>query len=237
MMSWRITGDTSQGEVGSGLVQANVGGTFIWCATARDLRDGESDFKQAHRSQPAIFCVGLKETMEIQTTTDHMWVHRRIVFAIKDTYLQTDSSGPAQTAYENLSSGWARMMKNTRGAPLNNYVTSLIFRGRQDVDWNNYHNAPTDNTRVTILRDTKQELKSGNAQATRRVTRTWLPIRKNIVYDDDEGLSTDPKKAFSVRSKLGLGDVFVVDFFDCVTPAGAGQLVVNPCATLYWHER
>jgi len=237
MLSWRITNDTEQGQVGSGLVPAAVGGTFVWCATARDLRLGESDFRQAHRAQPSIYCVGLKELMEIQTATDHMWVHRRIIFAIKDVFLQQDAPGAAQTAYENLSNGWARMMKNTRGAPLNTYIAALIFRGKQDVDWNNYHNAPVDNTRVTILRDTKSEFKSGNGQAIRKVVKTWIPIRKTIVYDDDEGLNSDAKVSFSVRSKRGLGDVFIVDYFDCVTPASGGQLVVNPCATMYWHER
>ena len=65
----------------------------------------------------------------------------------------------------------------------------------------------------------------------------WLPINKTLVYSDEEAGNDINQGQLSTLGRQGLGDVFVLDLFDCSTANNASSLVFEPEATLYWHER
>jgi hypothetical protein len=62
-------------------------------------------------------------------------------------------------------------------------------------------------------------------------------MNKTLVYDDDEAGGQTSQDYFSVSSKAGMGDYYVMDIFQCPNGNGSDNLTVSPEATLYWHER
>lgn len=221
-----------------------VGGNtyiFPWVATARDNTIGTASgnvFNTADRTATTCYMRGLKERIQIQTSTGMPWQWRRICFTMKGDAINVWN----ETAYklqQETSNGWARVVSNTgTTSNLYQYMMPLLFKGQQGVDWNNPFNAKTDNSRLSIKYDKTTSIRCGNSNGMMKEFIRWHPMNRNLVYDDDENGENKTEALYSVNGKAGMGDYYVVD----IIAAGSGsttsdQLSFNPSATLYWHER
>jgi len=63
-------------------------------------------------------------------------------------------------------------------------------------------------------------------------------MNKTLVYNDEERGDTEESAYYSVGSKAGMGDYYVVDIFrPRVGSTTSNQLLFSPNTTLYWHEK
>ena len=127
-------------------------------------------------------------------------------------------------------------------------LLNTLFRGisaQQDpanvtnIDYINVITAKTDNSDVTIKYDKTVTIASGNEAGVQRNHRRYHPMNKTLVYDSIEQGNQTVYAARSTESKPGMGDYYVVDFFQAryLSQADEGDLVFDPRATLYWHEK
>lgn len=127
-------------------------------------------------------------------------------------------------------------------------LLNTLFRGisaQQDptnvtnIDYINVITAKTDNTDVTIKYDKTVTIASGNEAGVQRNYRRYHAMNKTLVYDSLEQGNQTIYAARSTESKPGMGDYYVVDFFQAryLSQADEGDLVFDPRATLYWHEK
>lgn len=215
---------------------------FLWCATARTstkaqgLPSTPSPQDESTRTATTCFMRGLKERVEISTNDGLPWQWRRIVFTMKGLW-------PLITAADNFamntltSNGYRRVINEIYG---NNklILNTYLFTGVRDTDWNDEISAPIDTRRVTVLYDRVMKIASGNESGVMRTYNMWHPFNKNLVYDDDEDGGGENSSPYSVSSKAGMGDVYVMDFFRPRTGSSAtSRLAFGPNATLYWHEK
>lgn len=212
---------------------------FAWIATHRTYDPNfqpaarGSKFQQATRTAQTCYMVGLKETIEIQTSTNCPWQWRRICFTQKSARYTTVAG---QNFYLLTSNGVQRVVNEVNSAK--NDLYSALFQGYGNTDWNDPMTAKTDPLRVTIKYDKTITFQSPNDSGTIRAYKRWHPMGKNLVYDDDERGGDEEATGFSVQSKAGMGDYFVVDIFrPRVGSTTADQLLFRPQATLYWHEK
>ncbi len=224
----------------------NTIAAFLWCATARDHDTGGTPgntnppgniFDLPARTATTCYMVGLKERLEIQTVDGLPWQWRRICFTVKSQFLPQNLSGGFVTYLENTS-GYKRVWNQVPAGTQLDTLQSLIFRGRQGVDWIDPITAPLDSQRVTPKYDKTYQLRTGNADGQIRRATRWHPMRKNLVYDDDESGGTATGYPFSTTGKAGMGDYYVLDYFRPRASADATQqLSIISSSTLYWHER
>lgn len=214
----------------------NANACFVWCATARAASDGTGPgvpIEQATRTATTCYMRGLKEKIEIQCSDGLPWQWRRICFTTKSQFLTVSTSFNVRQL---TSSGYARVM-NQLANPFTT-LYPLLFRGLQNSDWNDAMIAPVDTSRVTLKYDKVVSIASGNEDGCVRSYSRWHAMNKNLVYDDDENGATESSNDFSVTSKAGMGDYYVVDIFrPRLGGATNNQLSINPQATLYWHEK
>lgn len=253
------TNSTSGTQQGSGTYQQQAavinGGladstaaAFLWTATARDNTTNIAGnvgtrFNAATRTSSTPFMVGLSEKIEIQCNTGMPWQWRRICFTMKGPSLIPNStaSGAVFNNALETSYGYTRVMNQVPGNPGNNpyySLTGVIFKGQVNSDWNDPMTAPTDNSRVTIRYDKTVTLASGNEDGFIRNYKRWHPMKKTLVYDDDETGGGTSVSGMSSEGRAGMGDYYVLDFFRARQgSATTDQLTVRPEATLYWHEK
>lgn len=211
----------------------------IWCATARDLTPNSgtaAPATQALRTATTCYMRGLNENIEIQVSDGTPWQWRRICFTSKTLATQLVASS-SFTLYNETSLGMVRTINQPSGAPRIT-LESYLFRGAVNIDWNDQIIAPVDTTRVSLLSDKTITISAGNESGSIRKFRRFLPLNKNLVYDDDESGDTESGSYLSVGSKAGMGDLFVVDIFrPRVGSTTTNQLLFSPNTTLYWHEK
>ena len=96
-----------------------------------------------------------------------------------------------------------------------------------------------DTKRVSLLYDKTVHIRSGNEIGIERNYNRWHPVGKNIVYDDKEEGGETLGSSVSVDSKLGMGDLYILDIIDGngVAETTDGSIYFNPETTVYWHER
>lgn len=233
--------------VNGGLADSTVS-AFLWGATQRDNTLNASGstgtrFTQATRTSSAPFMVGLSEKIEIQCNTGMPWQWRRICFTMKGPPIVPNSS--TSGAYFNnaleTSYGYTRVMNQIPGNPGSNPMYALmvvVFKGQVNSDWNDPMTASTDNSRVSIKYDKTTTLASGNEDGFIRSYRRWHPMKRTLVYDDDEAGGGESASGFSTIGRAGMGDYYVLDMFRARQgSATTDQLTVRPEATLYWHEK
>lgn len=229
-----VTGGIADGEVRA----------FLWCATARDntINSGGTAgniFNEAARTSSTPYMVGLKEAIEIQCNSGTPWQWRRICFTMKGSLGLTINTGFGLGV--ELSSGYARLMNQVTGTPGggDQYALFLkLFKGQVNSDWVDPMTAPTDNQRVTIKYDRTVSLASGNEDGFIRKYTRYHPMKKTLVYDDDQVGGIELASNYSVLGKAGMGDYYVVDLFRARDGATTSdQLLVRPESTLYWHEK
>jgi len=127
-------------------------------------------------------------------------------------------------------------------------ILNTIFRGVSaqqaptdvtNIDYINVMTAKTDNTDVTIKYDKTVTIASGNEAGIQRNHKRYHPMNKTLVYSNLEQGNQTIYGARSTDSKPGMGDYYVLDFFQAryLSQADEGDLVFDPRATLYWHEK
>nr|UBJ26154.1 capsid protein [Red panda feces-associated gemycircularvirus] len=221
---------------------------FLWNATARDNTLNQAGnignrFTQATRTSTTPYMVGLSENIEIQCNNGMPWQWRRICFTMKGTPLVLNSTTAGAYFYNAIeaNNGWTRVMNQVPGNPGNDPLYTLmvfLFKGQINSDWNDPMTAPTDNSRVTIKYDKTVSLASGNEDGFIRKYKRWHPMKKTLVYNDDEIGGNEQASVLSAVGKAGMGDYYVLDLFRARQgSATSDQLTVRPESTLYWHEK
>lgn len=222
----------------------NAGGVYIfpWICTWRDNGGSGTIYDDAVRSSTTCFMKGLKEKINLVSNDGTQWLWRRVCFTMKGGDFYGLTSAGYSLAIQNAF-GFQRLVNDinnagSSGQTLRTEILNVIFRGGNTVDWNNIFTAPMNTTRVTVKYDKTASLSSGNAAGKNMVFNRWHPMNKNLVYEDDEdGTETNPGAA-STSGKAGMGDYYVLDFFQSGPAASSGsQLAFSPEATIYWHEK
>lgn len=235
---------TDQAGAVTGTGARTIGGdgrvTIIWCPTARSRGDSDDGTARAVRETDTCYWRGIKEKINFRTNTSVAWKWRRIVFATKGLNDSAKSSGTTLVDSVYTSQGWVRAMVDLSSAAATgqrNFLESHIFEGRVGVDWWTPFTAKVDTKRVTVLADRTKLMSSGNQSGRYFMKNQWIPINKNIVYDNDEDGEGESVRNHSTNGKPGLGDVYILDFFECSSGASVDQLLFEPQATVYWHEK
>lgn len=217
---------------------------LVFSPTFRWLQPNNADYV-AQRTTTRPFYKGFAETFDVTTNDGSMWIWRRIAFSTKDVALIPLLVRANIAAQATSSSSTNRPMRDLSGEGTGNYqqgltnMYALIFKGIDQTDWVNPMTATTDNSRCNIISDKKYRIRSGNAAGVSRIVRTYIPLNKTLVYDDEENGVGMTSSSQTVTSKAGMGDMFVADFFSCeapVDPAGS-VLSVSSSSTTYWHEK
>lgn len=210
-----------------------------FCPTARSAIDTRGNFAPrvlSHvRTAQTIYASGYSEKVEISTTTGHGWQWRRVCVSMKgDAFNGGNDDSQTSLVFRETSNGYMRLMTPANRGTIN----SVLFKGTQGRDWYDPTTAQIDTKRVKLHSDSYVTIKSGNQNGVTIRKRFWYPLRKNIVYRDDEDGNIMNESHFSVQNKQGMGDFYVIDFFQ---PNRGGKpednLLVAPQGTFYWHEK
>lgn len=241
---------TSTFTNGALYVNGSSGGWVLWAATAQDLNDGSSTLgtvaEMAQRTASTVYMRGLSEHIKIQTSSAIPWFWRRIVFRLKgNANFQGYTSPPPNLTgpYYDSTAGIERLLLNSNSQTVSQSTQvsaqqSILFKGRAGYDWNDPLIAPVDTARVTLVYDKTRILRSGNQSGALLDTKLFHSFNKNLVYDDDESGATEETSYFSVQSKAGMGDVYVLDQMYAGAGASASDLLqFSTSSTLYWHEK
>lgn len=230
----------------------NGGSTFIfpWIATARgnDTAGNGSaaggKFDQATRTSSTVFMRGLKETIEIQTSSGTPWQWRRVCFTTKNVDITLGiNAGGTYSGFLTGANGYGRYVYNgsSGNAPDNAMLTNLralIFKGSLGSDWSDYMTAPLDSTRISIKYDVTRTIRSGNDSGVIRKYSIWHGMNKNLVYDDEEAGGDEIASFYSTHGKQGMGDYYIIDFIRPALGASSGDsMLFQPQSILYWHEK
>lgn len=227
-----------------------VGGAdymYAWIATARDKDNGSGPAPIEYdptRTSSHCFMRGLRERIDILTSSPVPWLWRRILFCYKGNSLLVEQGEPDAVLWNETSDGYTRFYANVGDATdapsfaLGEKIKDLIFKGTEGKDYTNSYSAKIDTDRVTVMSDRTTVIKSQNDKGIIRMFKGWYPMNATLIYDEDEDGSVTNNGLLSVNSNKSMGDVYVIDFFS----AGLGstsddELRFLPTATLYWHER
>ena len=209
--------------------------TIIFTPSTRDKQSGDPTASST-RETDRIFVRGFKESITLTSNSPASWRWRRVVFALKGF---VDQLLPGLTAASGAQ-GYVRLIPDFSTAAATtsrNLLESILFRGAAGTDWQTVFTAKVDTQRVTLLSDKVRTLNSGNSNGRFFKHRQWYPINKTLLYGNDETGETENATQNSVLSKPGIGDIFVVDFFECASGNAADQLYFEPECTFYWHEK
>jgi len=231
----------------------NVENTFIFSPTMRRLSGNPKQYT-ASRTATTCYEVGYSEQIEFQIPDNCPWQWRRICFTFKGLpafLVSPDStfggvngnggSGGTPTnnwTYYSGSDAVSRVINQIPAGAARAQLYQVMFKGVQAVDWIDPLTAPLDTTRITVRGDTTKTLTTGNDGGMIRKYNRWYPMRKNIVFDDDENGSSMVQSPYSVSSKPGMGDYIIVDIFRSrVQSTTTNTLSFTPQGTMYWHEK
>lgn len=212
--------------------------SIIWSPTFRTRATAAEGTNTTNRTSGTVFLRGLKEKINFRTDTAVSWRWRRVIFFNKG--LTARISG-LNTAYKDDARGYTRALVDVSSAAatnIRNQLEALLFEGEAGKDWADLFSAKVDNSNITLYSDKTRILSSANDSGRFFKQNNWYPVNKNLVYVDDESGSTKAgNTAVSTTSKRGIGDMFIMDFFECSSGNSADHLIFSPEATLYWHEK
>lgn len=219
------------------------GNTYImpWIATARPVTDYTGGFgrpiEEAVRTRSECYMRGLREQIQIQTNSGMPWTWRRVCFTLKGSDLRSNVVANVQWTNTGVN-GMNRLVNNAATTSVGQAIVNLIFDGNTGTDWSTVFACKTDNQRITVKYDKTRTLNAGNTQGTVRNYNLWHPMNSNLHFDDDESGDGMSSNQFSVTSKRGMGDYYIVDIISSGTAGGTGDaLSFQPQSTLYWHEK
>lgn len=252
MLGWTNTNGTGASQAnaaGGATVSATQGYRGLWIATAQDLTEqsgaNATVAEEACRTSSTCYMRGLSEHIRIQTSSNIPWFWRRIVFTVKGPALRTFSQQDTPVSKFNRSldttNGVQRLLfnetVNTQTNTINDH-DSVIFKGAKGVDWTDVMLAPVDTRRVTLKYDKTRTFQTGNERGILKEFKLWHPMNHNLVYADDESGDGEVTNPYSVDSKPGMGDMYVMDLIGSGLGGAAGDLLnFFTSSTLYWHEK
>jgi hypothetical protein len=237
----------------AGSASGNTLGLVHFRPTAMDLNTNDatpnSIVNNPARTSTVCFMKGFAENMRIETSTGNPWFHRRICITTRDPlfYVQNSADpagadrGYAAAGAIETSNGWQRLASNaltdTLPATTAAWLT-ILFKGAQGNDWDDYITAPVDKNRVDLKFDKTWIYKSGNERGVLRERKVYHPMNKNLYYDDDENGAAETTTNFSVRDKRGMGDYHIFDLFSQGSSGSTSDLLkIRFTSTMYWHEK
>lgn len=213
------------------------------------------------------YMVGLSERITVSTTGPVPWQWRRICFTFKGPDLYgnfvdplTDIEyrpqqyyresfdndvGEFRPLYDIASYGGEGAIPGRPRALEKLYRTLFLGASSQfdtnanAVDWINVMDAKTDSSRVKICYDKTVSISSGNEEGVQRQYKRYHAMNKNLQYDQLEIGGNYVFSDYSTSGKPGMGDYYVIDLFQAryASGADAGNLIFDPRATMYWHEK
>lgn len=217
----------------------------VWCATSRDNTTSSTDrignkFDVSTRTSSSCYMVGLKEAIEIQVSDGVPWQWRRMCFTYKGSNTLSGYIPAATSSFYpalETSNGYTRVINGLTQAQQTTFF-GLLFQGAQNADWADPLTAKLDSERLSVKYDKVCTIASGNEEGVIRRYNRWHPMRHNLMYDDDERGGQTGAGAYSVQSKIGMGDYWVIDIIKPrVGSVAANQLLFNCESSLYWHEK
>lgn len=220
------------------------GFTYImpWICTARNaLIDGRQGFPIENSARTANICYmrGLKERIQMQSNNGTAWQWRRICFTMRGSTMWENELTNFQWWRADDTFGVQRSIQNGAGVSgVGNNLIDYMFKGRQSIDWSSYFTAKLDTERINVMHDSTRIMQSGNTSGFMRNFKLWHPMNKNLHYEGDEDGNNYQSSPYSVETKLGLGDYYIIDIISAGTGAtSSDRMSFDPEATLYWHER
>lgn len=225
---------------GGPLTISNTSGrqAAIFCPTARAPAQDSTFKAESYRERSLTYARGYKEKVNIQIS-DGIWKWRRIVFHMKGTpwgfVTNSSSLNEILTYYESPGSGMMRAIPlfGTQFSP--DPVEQTLFDGAKGVDWVDVFSAKVDTSFVNVVSDRTINLNNSSGEGQALTKNCWYPLNKSLLYSDDEYGKGTTTQYFATQGKIGMGNLFVYDTWECVV--GAGQLRFSPEGTYYWHER
>lgn len=209
------------------------------------LQGGTYGTIPSYREKADVYMKGYKESYHWIFADATPWRHRRILFTLKGsallTFAATSGSTDAQANFrmwsEQAPRGWTRTMNNIAGTNAGSKFVAYMFEGINNTDWRDIFTAKVDSTHITLLSDKIRYMKSDNDTVHSHVHHTYQPLEKRFVYADEEAGDNSNDNLAHVDSKIGMGDLYVVDLIACVNPGTGIQAQVDVSSTLYWHEK
>jgi len=225
----------------------------LWCATQRSRDTGTPDVpgrvdEPATRTATKCFMRGLRQRALIQTSGSGAWIWRQITFTFYSDFLYRNHDGIsdniiARYSLETVPNGYRRALPFFNGglpsdATRLTQLFAYVFKGAQNTDWNNPITAKTHSERVRIKSDRTRKISSGNDAGVFRIYKDWFPMNHTLEYDEDEFGGVQGLGDLSSATRSSMGDYYVLDIFQpSIGATSDEQLVFDPEATLYWHER
>lgn len=191
------------------------------------------------RNSRTVYWRGIKEVIDVNVLGGTSWRWRRIVFEAKG--LESAQSALASLVSNvETSVGFPRAMIELSGDPpanIRNALEAVLFTGRGEVDWLSAFNARVDTNRVRLISDEFHVLRSGNDRGHFHQFKRWYPLNKNMHYSDDENGKDQTLSSHAAPGRSGMGDVFILDYFQAMEFASNFRIQFAPTSTLYWHEK
>lgn len=231
-----LPNNTIQSIAAPALIRGN-GGVYVfpWICTARGI--SPSIDLPTSRNSETVYMRGLKERIRVETNTGASFRWRRIAFTYKGNALWLNAN---PGAYWNLSKPDIGAVRNVVvvSAEARTAIDRVLFKGTFDKDYRSYMDAIVDNSTVNVKMDKTFNIRSGNGSGVCKTYNLWHPMNSNLTYDDDESGDSVIGNVLSTGSKLGMGDYYIIDIIQGVSAGTADdQMVFDPTATLYWHEK
>lgn len=214
--------------------------TFAFCPTARGVEDRDgvigSKAQTAMRTSTTIFAKGYSEKIYLATVSGRGWTWRRVCFTMKGDALNLGNNDENTSGvFRETSNGYMRLLTFSDAA---GRINDILFKGTQNVDWQDVMDAPIDTRRIQLKSDKITHIRSGNADGVTRYTSRWYNMSKNMYFEDDETGDKMSSSPFVVENNHGMGDYYIVDFFKSNSGNTATDtLKVDLTGTFYWHEK
>lgn len=220
----------------------------LHCITARPLTSSFADAtaNPAGRMSNTCYVRGFKERMDFVLAAGETVQWRRIVFAGKglstfQTPVTSTSDGPCDWQPSGRFNNESfRSMVNLNAHAKYAAVLSAIsemFVGQSGIDFLSVINAKPDRTNFQILSDRVVNVVPSTTAVYQKTYTMWHPINRSITYNyDEDGDELGVAQMYSTTSRIGLGDVYVLDMFQGVGSATSVHKVASQ-STYYWHEK
>lgn len=216
------------------------GGTLYVSIHMPTAMDKSSDVAQDignYRDRSNIYMKGYRESFRMTSTGGDSWNHRRIVFTYKGEAIRNAHTTLSPLYLESSTNGWTRTWTNHLTSTAGNALYGIIFKGALNIDWVDIFTASLDRTKINVLHDRYNVYKAGNGENNIYNRKFYTPFNSMFYYDDEEAGDTEAERLFHTTTNRGLGDVYVVDLFQCADNNPSNRLEIAGSSRLYWHEK
>lgn len=185
----------------------------------------------AHRNSQEIFFVGVKERLDPYAVFPFVW--RRVVFWTHQRFEQFRT-------IEGLGGTRFRLGVTYGVSDLSAFdIQELMFKGSAGVDWDTTRpiDARLDTQRIRVVSDRKVNFNPNSEQGRYSLFKRWHPIRRKIIYDQQENGDDMTPNYWSTVSPTSSGNLYIVDFFGFPPGLGQGAAArLSIQSTVYWRE-